>query len=365
MALFPVVERTIAAPKEASREDILLPRDVNPDRLLQPMQPRENVSPPCAAMASSRRLADLAKITHGASTCASGEASFGCVRVGRDNMNRHLLFLVFLIALVAVASPPAGAQRGLTIDPPPSSRAGPTDRPSPGSNTVVAQGTNPDPGEIFKDCNDCPEVVVVPTGDFVMGANDTPYEKPERKITIPRPFAIGRREVTFTEWDLCADAGACKHRPDDHGWGRGDRPVINVGWEDAGSIWPGCRRRPGKGTGFRLKPSGNMRRVREPNRRSGGAGTSAPAGPSATAAAARPTGRPLQRGRSGPTASDCTTRPEMPPNGSRIAGTTAIATLPRTHRPGPAAIATCACCAVATSPASRPTSAPRRGSAAT
>ena len=52
-------------------------------------------------------------------------------------------------------------------------------------------------------------------------------------ISIRRPFAIGRREVTFAEWDQCADAGACKHRPDDHGWGRGDRPVVNVSWDDA------------------------------------------------------------------------------------------------------------------------------------
>jgi formylglycine-generating enzyme required for sulfatase activity len=74
--------------------------------------------------------------------------------------------------------------------------------------------------------------VVVPSGDFVMGANDTPYEKPERTITIPRAFAIGRREVTFAEWDQCADAGACKHRPEDHGWGRGNQPVVNVSWDD-------------------------------------------------------------------------------------------------------------------------------------
>jgi formylglycine-generating enzyme required for sulfatase activity len=148
--------------------------------------------------------------------------------MNRRNMNWRLLFLMVLTALVAVASPRANAQRGLTVTPPAASKPG----PGPAED-VVAQGTSPDPGEIFKDCNDCPEVVVVPPGDFVMGANDTPYEKPERKITIPRPFAIGRREVTFTEWDVCADAGACKHRPDDHGWGRGDRPVINVSWDDA------------------------------------------------------------------------------------------------------------------------------------
>jgi formylglycine-generating enzyme required for sulfatase activity len=72
--------------------------------------------------------------------------------------------------------------------------------------------------------------VVVPPGDFVMGSNDTPYEKPEHPISIRKPFAIGRREVTFAEWDQCADTGACKVRPEDHGWGRGERPVINVSW---------------------------------------------------------------------------------------------------------------------------------------
>ena len=75
--------------------------------------------------------------------------------------------------------------------------------------------------------------MVVPPGDFTMGSNDTPYEKPEHTIVIRRSFAIGRREVTFAEWDQCADAGVCKHRPDDHGWGRGDRPAINISWDDA------------------------------------------------------------------------------------------------------------------------------------
>jgi formylglycine-generating enzyme required for sulfatase activity len=128
-------------------------------------------------------------------------------------MDSRLLFLIFLAVPVAVVSPRAFG--GLTF------------RPQP--DAVVSR----DPGEIFRDCDNCPELVVVPTGDFVMGSNDTPYEKPERTIAIRRPFAIGRREVTFADWDLCADAGACKYRPDDHGWGRGDRPVINVSWDDA------------------------------------------------------------------------------------------------------------------------------------
>src|SRR5271167_2839478 len=94
----------------------------------------------------SRRLAGLPEMKHGASTYASGEASLGCVRVGRDNMNRRrrLLFLVFFTALAAVASPQADAQRGLTVDPPPASRpgSGPAERAPSAPNAVIAQGTN-------------------------------------------------------------------------------------------------------------------------------------------------------------------------------------------------------------------------------
>jgi len=147
------------------------------------------------------------------------------VTTRETTMKLRLWFLISLAALVALASTRANAQRGLTIDP--------SDRSPSSANTAVAQRpANLDPGEILRDCPECPELVIVPPGDFVMGSPDTPYEKPERSITVRHPFAIGRREVTFAEWDFCADAGACKHRPDDRGWGRGDRPAINVSWDD-------------------------------------------------------------------------------------------------------------------------------------
>ena len=75
-------------------------------------------------------------------------------------------------------------------------------------------------------------MVVVPGGSFDMGST-TEYENPVHKVTFAKPFAIGRREVTFDEWDNCVSEGGCKHRPDDREWGRGDRPVINVSWLDA------------------------------------------------------------------------------------------------------------------------------------
>ena len=82
-------------------------------------------------------------------------------------------------------------------------------------------------------------MVVVPAGSFLMGsppgeAGQVDAEAPAHRVTIPRPFAAGMHEVTFAEWDACADDGGCHgYRPSDAGWGRGGRPVINVSWNDA------------------------------------------------------------------------------------------------------------------------------------
>jgi len=65
-------------------------------------------------------------------------------------------------------------------------------------------------------------------------------------VTIARPFAVGKFEVTFAEWDACAAAGGCKHNPGDQGWGRGRRPVINVSWHDAKEYAAWLSRKTGK-----------------------------------------------------------------------------------------------------------------------
>lgn len=91
----------------------------------------------------------------------------------------------------------------------------------------------------FKDCAECPEMVVIPPGSFTMGSPKAEgrlnsNEGPERKVTIRRAFAMSVTAVTFDQWYECvADAGCSSYWPDDHEWGRGKRPVINVSWDDA------------------------------------------------------------------------------------------------------------------------------------
>ncbi|CAA6817857.1 MAG: Unknown protein [uncultured Sulfurovum sp.] len=71
------------------------------------------------------------------------------------------------------------------------------------------------------------------TNSFQMGSEDgRDNEKPVHTVTFEHDFAIAKYPVTFAEYDLyCEDTGAKK--PDDEGWGRVDRPVINVSWDDA------------------------------------------------------------------------------------------------------------------------------------
>jgi formylglycine-generating enzyme required for sulfatase activity len=99
--------------------------------------------------------------------------------------------------------------------------------------------------EPFQDAPFAPEMVVVPAGRFLMGSPpDEPErrdnEGPQHEVTIAKPFAIGRFAVTFAEWDIAqADkdwrsvTGLAPRKPKDEGWGRADRPVINVSWADA------------------------------------------------------------------------------------------------------------------------------------
>lgn len=95
------------------------------------------------------------------------------------------------------------------------------------------------PSEHFRECKECPEMVAIPVGKFVMGSSASEPgheadEGPQQQIAFAHMFAVGVSAVTFDEWNACVAQGGCDaYRPGDYGWGEGTRPVINVSWDDA------------------------------------------------------------------------------------------------------------------------------------
>lgn len=99
-------------------------------------------------------------------------------------------------------------------------------------------------GTVFKDCPECPEMVVLPKGSFDMGdltGDGDSVEQPVHRVTINYALAVGRFEVTFDQWAACVRDNACTHSykedgetksRDERGWGRGTKPVINVDWRE-------------------------------------------------------------------------------------------------------------------------------------
>ncbi|MGZ8913835.1 MAG: SUMF1/EgtB/PvdO family nonheme iron enzyme [Methylobacter sp.] len=126
--------------------------------------------------------------------------------------------------------------------------------PSSGIETNTAASSAV--GSTIKDCDVCPELVVIPSGEFMMGSQDgeklrrlrsnapqeqltlqvqinlADFEAPQHKVRIGYTLAVGKYEVTFAQWDACVAEGGCIHKPADEGWGRGTMPVFNVSWDD-------------------------------------------------------------------------------------------------------------------------------------
>jgi formylglycine-generating enzyme required for sulfatase activity/class 3 adenylate cyclase len=121
------------------------------------------------------------------------------------------------------AAPPAPAQQS-----PPAAAA---PQPSPHVAMIKppqlpAQGSVP--YEVVRDCDQCPQLVSLPGGQFSMGSNDDPTEKPVRQVIVAA-FAIGRLPVTIGEWKKCVAAKACTYDPS----GSEELPVHNLSWTDA------------------------------------------------------------------------------------------------------------------------------------
>ena len=79
------------------------------------------------------------------------------------------------------------------------------------------------------------EMILIPGGTFMMGdisGEGCKDERPVHEVTVPA-FRMGKYEVTFALWDACVEDGSCgSYFPDDEGWSRGNRPVINISWEN-------------------------------------------------------------------------------------------------------------------------------------
>jgi formylglycine-generating enzyme required for sulfatase activity len=93
------------------------------------------------------------------------------------------------------------------------------------------------PKETFRECEkDCPEMVLIPAGSFMMGSPESEtgrlaHEGPQHEVTLAKPFAVSKFEVTWDEWDACAKYHGCPQDIPDSAWGHRKRPVINVTWE--------------------------------------------------------------------------------------------------------------------------------------
>lgn len=173
----------------------------------------------------------------------------------------------FYPAGLAAPAPLASAPASLPVVPPPTlapvSPAPATENPALAALPATPPATSAAPAEPlpepksapvvkgFRDCPYCPEMALVPAGRFVMGSPVTERgrgdaEGPQHEVSIATPFAVGKYEVTFAEWDVCVKEGGCAYRPSDQGWGRGDRPVINVDWKDAKSFTVWLSRKTGR-----------------------------------------------------------------------------------------------------------------------
>lgn len=123
----------------------------------------------------------------------------------------------------------------------PKAEAKPAPKPAPAEPVARAA---PSKVRTFRDAlrsgGSGPVMVEIGAATFAMGSSASSMEfdeRPRHDVRLKR-FAIGRYEVTFDEYDVFARATG-RRLPDDEGWGRGNRPVINVSWEDAAAyaLW--------------------------------------------------------------------------------------------------------------------------------
>ena len=120
-------------------------------------------------------------------------------------------------------------------------------------------------GKTFKDCEICPEMVVIPPGTFIMGSPETEKNRDQdegvHKVTIAYSFAVSKAPITWDQWEACARDAMCDGqavetalRLDSEGrpiqnyvdHGRGNHPVVGISWWDAKVFIGWLNRKTGK-----------------------------------------------------------------------------------------------------------------------
>jgi formylglycine-generating enzyme required for sulfatase activity len=144
--------------------------------------------------------------------------------------------LLATVGVLLIMSPYVWAERGVVLFPKKTDAYYPEKRValvignSKYQEKPLQNATN-DAKDIAKDGGKGPKMVWIPGGSFQMGGSGSYDEKPVHEVSVGH-FAMGVYEVTFAEYDKFAKAAGRK-KSSDNGWGRGNRPVINVSWDDA------------------------------------------------------------------------------------------------------------------------------------
>jgi formylglycine-generating enzyme required for sulfatase activity len=129
------------------------------------------------------------------------------------------------------SSEPAATQPAAAQAPPAAPERAPERLAAVPPAAALSPPAPPARSAVFKDCENCPEMVALPAGSFMMGSADgDASERPVHRVTLGA-FALGRTAVTAKLWMACVGDGGCAYRP------RTDlpdtAPMNNLSWQDA------------------------------------------------------------------------------------------------------------------------------------
>ncbi|HKO08592.1 MAG TPA: formylglycine-generating enzyme family protein, partial [Alphaproteobacteria bacterium] len=105
-------------------------------------------------------------------------------------------------------------------------------------------------GQSFRDCADCPEMVVIPAGEFQMGSDEYSNEKPMHRVRVGQALALGKFHVTVGEYSRFAQEAGGRGGTNwqNPGFAQNDRhPVVRVSWDDAKAYVAWLSRKTGRG----------------------------------------------------------------------------------------------------------------------